>query len=75
MDGIMDIATETGLYPYDYTLLKFYKNLGNNNIVFQDSTVFQPLCFGGFEVADFHYQIRLTFFSAQPITKIACALQ
>ncbi|MEZ5197767.1 MAG: hypothetical protein R2764_15685 [Bacteroidales bacterium] len=39
MDGIMDIATETGLYPYDYTLLKFYKNLGNN-IVFQDSNCF-----------------------------------
>ncbi|MCD4665057.1 MAG: T9SS type A sorting domain-containing protein [Bacteroidales bacterium] len=53
-NGTNDIATVLSLYPYDYTLLKFYSNLGNNNIIVEDSIIFQPLCFGEFKVSDFN---------------------
>ncbi|MCF8368972.1 MAG: VCBS repeat-containing protein [Bacteroidales bacterium] len=53
-NGTKDIVASLRLYPYDYTLIKFYKNLGNNNVIAFDSVIFQPLCDGKFQVSDFN---------------------
>ncbi|MCD4665058.1 MAG: VCBS repeat-containing protein, partial [Bacteroidales bacterium] len=54
MDGKNDISTFVSLYIVNYSLLKFYKNIGSNNFIVADSVLFQPACNGSFEVADFN---------------------
>ena len=62
-DGKKDIATLMQLYPYDYSLLKLFRNIGNNNIIVEDTIVFQPVCNGVFELSDFNNDSFPDFYS------------